>query len=75
MQIKNGFWLAENTVCKTTIEKLTKYSKNPNTVKSKKYVFQAKCIENAVPREKYSQQNRGKWATETKKQATYNRLR
>ena len=41
----------------------------------KKYVFQAKCIENAVLREKYCQQNRGKWARETEKQATYNRLR
>ena len=42
---------------------------------SKKYVFLAKCIENALLREKYCQQNRGKWARETKKQATYNRLR
>ena len=41
---------------------------------SKKYVFLAKCIENAVLREKYCQQNRGKWARETK-QATYIRLR
>ena len=39
----------------------------------KKNVFLAKCIENAVLREKYCQQNRGKWARETK-QATYNRL-
>ena len=38
---------------------------------SKKYVFLAKCIENTVLREKYCQQNRGKWARETKKQATY----
>ena len=42
---------------------------------SKKYLFLAKCIENAVLREKYYQQNRGKWAKGTKKQATYNRLR
>ena len=42
--------------------------------RSKKYVFLAKCIENAVPREKYCQPNRGKWARETKKQATYDRL-
>ena len=40
----------------------------------KKYVFLAKCIENAVLREKYCQQNREKWTRETKK-ATYNRLR
>ena len=33
---------------------------------SKKYVFLAKCIENVVLREKYCQQNRGKWARETK---------
>ena len=33
---------------------------------SKKYVFLAKCIKNSVLREKYSQQNRGKWARETK---------
>ena len=30
-----------------------------------KYVFLAKCIENAVLREKYCQQKRGKWARET----------
>ena len=42
---------------------------------SKKYVFLAKYIENALLREKYCQQNRGKGARETKKQATYNRLR
>ena len=42
---------------------------------SKKYVFLAKCIENALLREKYCQHNRGKWARETKQQATYNRLR
>ena len=55
-------------VCKTTIEKLKKHSKSPNM-----YVFLAKCIENAVLREKYCQQKWGKWARETK-QATYNRL-
>ena len=48
-----------NFVRKTTIEKLKKYSKNPDTVKST-YVFLAKCIENATLREKYCQQNRGK---------------
>ena len=47
-------------VRKTTIEK---YEHN------KKYVFLAKFIENAVLREKCCQQNRGKWARETKKQA------
>ena len=40
----------------------------------KKYVFLAKCIENAVLREKYGQQKWGKWAGETK-QAAYSRLR
>ena len=40
---------------------------------SKKYVVLAKCIENAVLREKYCQQKRGKWAIETK-QAAYNKL-
>ena len=42
---------------------------------SKKYVFLAKCIKNVVLRAKYCQQNRGKWARETKNQATFNRLR
>ena len=42
-------------VRKTTIEKNI-----PKTEHSKKYVFLAKCIENAVLREKYCQQNRGK---------------
>ena len=37
---------------------------------SKKYVFLVECIENAVLREKYCQQNRGKSTKETKKQAT-----
>ena len=37
---------------------------------SKKYVFLAKCIENALLTEKYCHQNQGKWARETKKQAT-----
>ena len=45
------------------------YAKNNRKVKKKKfqkpehgkkYVFQAKCIENAVLREKYCQQKRGK---------------
>ena len=41
----------------------------------KKYVFLAKCIENAVLREiTYGQQKWGKWAGETK-QAAYSRLR
>ena len=62
-----------NFARKTTIEKLKKIFEKPEH--SKKYVFLAKCIENAVLREKYFQQNRGKWATETKTQATYNRLR
>ena len=33
---------------------------------SKKYVFLAKCTENVMLRGKYCQQNRGKWARETK---------
>ena len=40
-------------VRETMIEKLKKYSKNPNTVKGT--FFLAKCIENAVLREKYCQ--------------------
>ena len=60
-------------VRKTTIEKLKKTFQKPEH--SKKYVLLPKCIENAVLREKYCQQNRGKWARETRKQATYNRLR
>ena len=36
---------------------------------SKKYAFLAECIKNVVLREKYCQQNRVKWARETK-QAT-----
>ena len=59
-------------VRKTTIEKLKKTFQKLEH--GKKYVFLAKCIENAVLREKYCQQKRGKWAWETK-QATYNRLR
>ena len=55
----------------TTIEKLKNIFQNPEHM----YVFRAKCIENAVLREKYCKQNRGKWARENKKQATYNRLR
>ena len=39
---------------------------------SKKYVFLAKFIENALLREKYCQQNEPE---KLKKQATYNRLR
>ena len=49
--------------------KVTKIFQKPEH--SKKYVFLAKCIENTVLREQYCQQNRGKWARETKKQATY----
>ena len=37
--------------------------------KIRKYVFLVKCIENVVLREKYCQQNRKKWARETKRQA------
>ena len=37
----------------------------------KKYVFLAKCIENALLIEKYCQQKRGKWARGTKKQAFF----
>ena len=47
-----------NFVSKTTIEKLKKIFQKPEH--SKKYVFLAKCIENALLREKYCQQNRGK---------------
>ena len=47
-----------NFVSKTTIEKLKKIFQKPEHIK--KYVFLAKCIENALLREKYSQQNRGK---------------
>ena len=58
----------------TTIGKLKKIFQKPEH--SKKYIFLAKCIENAVLRENwYCQQNWGKWARETKKQATYNRQR
>ena len=53
-QTTTGF----NFVRKTTIEKLKKIFQKPEH--SKKYVFQAKCIENAVLTEKYCQQNRGK---------------
>ena len=45
-------------VRKTTIEMLQKIFQKPE--QSKKYDFLAKCIENAVLREKYCQQNRGK---------------
>ena len=37
-----------------------KVKKNQKPEHSKKYVFLAKCIENALLREKYCQQNRGK---------------
>ena len=53
-QTTTGF----NFVSKTTIEKLKKIFQKPEH--SKKYVFLAKCIENALLREKYCQQNRGK---------------
>ena len=46
-QTTTGF----NFVNKTTIAKLKRHSKNPNTL-SKKYVFLAECIENALLREK-----------------------
>ena len=45
-------------VRKTTTEKLKKIFQKPDH--GKKYVFLAKFIENAVLREKYRQQNRGK---------------
>ena len=48
-----------NFVSKTTIEKLKKiFQKKPEH--GKKDVFLAKCIENALLREKYCRQNRGK---------------
>ena len=53
-QMTAGF----NFVSKTTIEKLKKIFQKPEH--SKKYVFLAKCIEKALLREKYCQQNRGK---------------
>ena len=60
---ENGLGLQQTTtgfnfVSKTTIEKLKKMFQKPEH--SKKYVFLAKCIENALLREKYCQQNRGK---------------
>ena len=45
-------------VRKATIEKLIKAFQKPKH--GKKYVFLAKCIENAVLREKYCQQKWGK---------------
>ena len=53
-QTTTGF----NFVSKTTIEKLKKIFQKPEH--SKKYVFLVKYIENALLREKYCQQNRGK---------------
>ena len=54
-QTTTGF----NFVSKTTIEKLKKiFQIKPEH--GKKYVFLAKCIENALLREKYCRQNRGK---------------
>ena len=47
-----------NFVSKAAIEKLKKIFQKPEH--SKKYVFLAKCIENALLSEKYCQQNRGK---------------
>ena len=44
-----GFSKRFDFACKTTIEKLKKYSKKPEH--SKKYVFLAKCNENAALRE------------------------
>ena len=55
-----------NFVSKTTIEKFKKIFHEPEHIEH---------IENALLREKYCQQNRGKRAGETEKQATYNRLR
>ena len=52
-QTTTGF----NFVSKT-IEKLKKIFPKPEH--SKKYVFLAKCVENALLKEKYCQQNRGK---------------
>ena len=60
-------------VLKTTIETLKKKKTFQKPEHSKKYVVLAKCIQNAVLREKYCQQKRGKWAIETK-QAAYNKL-
>ena len=45
-------------VRKTTAEKFKKIFQKPKH--GKKYFFLAKCIENSVVTEKYSQQNRGK---------------
>ena len=53
-QTMTGF----NFVSKTTIEKLKKIFQKPEH--SKKHVFLAKCVENALLKEKYCQQNRGK---------------
>jgi len=53
-QTTTGF----NFVSKTTIEKLKKIFQKPEH--SKKYISLAKCIENALLREKYCQQNRRK---------------
>ena len=39
----------------------------PEPEHSKKYVFLAQCIEDVVLRGKYCQQNRGKWARETRR--------
>ena len=60
-------------VLKTTIETFNNKKTFQKPEHSKKYVVLAKCIENAVLREKYCQQKRGKWAIETK-QAAYNKL-
>ena len=50
-------------------KQLKNFKNIPKPEHSKKYVFRAKYIENVVLKEKYCQQNRGKWARETK-QAT-----
>ena len=60
---KNGHGLQQTTtgynfVSKPTIEKLKKIFQTPEH--SKKCAFLAKCVENALLREKYCQQNRGK---------------
>ena len=57
---KNGHGSQQTTIfCnQNNNRKVKKIFQKPDH--SKKYVFLAKCIENSVLREKYSQQNRGK---------------
>ena len=63
---KNGHGSQQTTIFRkqNNNRKVKKIFQKPEH--SKKYVFLAKWIENSVLREKYSQQNRGKWARETK---------